>query len=335
MERAQHPQRPLPDDAEDWESVEIQVEAHGFEKLGLMERRVPTQLATKSAVCGHTVAKALAKLISATAGDFLGKSSHLRASGHASNLTLRLIPQIAVMRPSTLTAIKRRLFTRDVNMGSNYRTLNMGMSDAQQQWMAHRREDQWRNGGPWLVDDTLITWHGEVLPDVSLTGVSWRFVKGVTARRQPYDRVVTFDILDLPAHPPNALSDAHDPFRQDYVTWDQFLVFSMWWAHYIVFPEQHESFEQIMPAADMINLMDFTKQMPIVLRDKEENGLAFYAHLGQATRERHRSESSRRRRRRTLLHKSESMKTKAVLMLTPADKSGWSDEEYSRIQSTK
>ncbi|KAI3317010.1 hypothetical protein HD806DRAFT_527390 [Xylariaceae sp. AK1471] len=101
MERAQHPQRPLPDDADECEYAEIQVDAHGFERLGLMERRVPTQLASKSVVLGLDVSGCHPIFVQAVSGHTIvnvhstltvseesvvphGKESHIQnASGHA------------------------------------------------------------------------------------------------------------------------------------------------------------------------------------------------------------------------------------------------------------
>ncbi|KXJ86695.1 hypothetical protein Micbo1qcDRAFT_218873 [Microdochium bolleyi] len=256
------------------EFVEIKVTARGHHKNGIA-RRVDRARAEASIIIGKDLDGVHPVFIQAASGsnvvvpisNSLARGARVRATGYKNNISLQAIPFVAFCRPGAIEAAKHHI---------NGNNAQLDFSDAEWPREAERRMKKWKEGGPWAPPDQLA-YFCEPLPPISLDAISW----GVD---EPYDRIPAFGNYQLGENFEDLIIQLRAKMSFDYMTTSQLTVYTLWWCHYMERNEKkHEQHaDDSYDVAAAVPLIIFAILMPVVLREAEEDGLAFFPNLMRA-----------------------------------------------------
>lgn len=129
------------------------------------------------------------------------------------------------MRPGSLAHVKKLLLASDEDReepaGAGIR--------------ASIREELWKSAGPWLPDESLLEAYEESILEVSLRGIKWPSF----SQDRPYDKIPVFAKEECPPELVDLCRREYRALDNAIMSEDQIMVYCMWWAHYVLYPELH------------------------------------------------------------------------------------------------
>ncbi|KAI1490424.1 hypothetical protein F5X96DRAFT_547736 [Biscogniauxia mediterranea] len=272
------PHLPILSEGEHWVHGEVLVYNRRF---GLNVHRKVDEDAVKTTLCiGSDPTGAFPLLVQVvpkqtpTQDDHLGSGCKLRASGMGLNKKLLAIPFVACCRPGALSAVKAYVHGDLSSMGRE--------DDAFAEEEVNKWRKFWRATEAWCPPLHLSVMG--ISKPLDLDCPNWG--DKAVYHEFPYAQVPAMILGPGADHFRGLVQGVWRGLRDDYMTLEQAIVYACWWCEYRLHDGRWGSamlqYDFKLGSPTLVSLPEFMIQMPVVIRDVELWGLAFYPNLMRA-----------------------------------------------------